>query len=185
MRKNQHSLSCEKDLVEQLKKGKIRAFKRFYKHYFDPLYFFCLKYTGNLDDSQELVQNIFLKIWEKRSHLDSARSFRAYLFQIAANDLINFVKKKKLEQDYRLKYLSHAPYGINFTQEEVYLNDLQEHIKVCLSGLPKQQGKIFRMSREMGMTHAEIAESLGLSVRTVENQIYRALKYLKDHLSTE
>jgi RNA polymerase sigma-70 factor (ECF subfamily) len=132
-----------------------------------------------------LVQNVFLKLWEKRDSLDTSQNLKAFIFKIAINTIYDFVRRKNIEhvfEDYaRLNYQSSE----NSTWHSVIYAEMEQNLHHLVAQLPEQQQKIFQLSKTDGLTNDEIAKQLDISKRTVENHLYRALSFLKKHLKDE
>jgi RNA polymerase sigma-70 factor (ECF subfamily) len=169
----------DKSLLYQIRDGSIKAFEILYNKYSRRLYFFILSYAKSHADTEEIVQSSFISVWENRHRLDESCQLKNYLYTIAVNKVLNYLKHQAIHQSYIEYSLIHKIILDDQTEKEVLYNELQENVDRVLEILPDQQKNIFRMSRLEGFTNKEIALKLGLSVRTVENQIYRALQYIR------
>jgi len=174
-----------KGLILNLKKGEKGAFREIFNLFGPKIYRFALAYLKNIPDAEELTQDVFLKIWEKREHLDPARNVKAYIFKIAINCIYDYIRKKNLERAFT-SFLEHnfQP-GVESSWNEVIWNDMLSKLSILVDKMPDQRRTIFLMSREEGKTNQMIAEKLNLSKRTVENQLYRATRFLKEKLGSE
>lgn len=174
----------EQVLVIQLKAGSQKAFKHLFDRYTPKIYRFAISYLKSEADAEELVQNVFLKLWERRESLDESRNVKSYIFKIAINCIYDLAREKKYWRTYK-EFVSHNLVRDNeFTWNEVVYNELSENVDLLLDQMPPQRKKIFLMSRKQGISNQEIAASLNISQRTVENQIYRAVSYLKEKIKT-
>lgn len=177
---NEH---IDEKLILRFKNGDIDAFRNIYDTFCDPLYRFTYSYLKDSFEAEEIVQDVFLKVWEKRSEVDLKKSFKSYLYRIAVNKVFNELKHRIVRQ----KFEQHAMRQEHSTSEtpetSIQFNELNKKVEQLLTELPEQQRNIFIMSRWKGLTNSEIAEQLGLSVRTVENQIYRAARFIKLHIN--
>jgi len=174
----------EQMLVIQLKDGSQQAFKHLFDRYTPKIYRFAISYLKSEADAEELVQNVFLKLWERRESLDESRNVKSYIFKIAINCIYDLAREKKYWRTYK-EFVSHNLVRDNeFTWNEVVYNELSENVNLLLDQMPPQRKKIFLMSRKQGISNKEIAASLNISQRTVENQIYRAVSYLKEKIKT-
>lgn len=158
------------------------AFKLLYNRYNRKLYYFSMRYLGDKKDAEDLVQEVFVNIWEHRKSLDATMSVKNYIYRITVNCIFNFLKKKTVRARFVETELQKGELLTNQTYDQVFLHDLERSIISIVETLPPQQQKIFRLSRFEGLSHEEIANNLGLSVRTVENQIYRVLRIIKSKL---
>jgi len=147
---------------------------------------YCCKYVKNEEVARDIVQDIFLNVWENRCKIDFSRPLHSYLLKLAHNQCVNYLQRLKVEK----KYMTQI--SMQLLEMETHYDDLfdqlaadamQERIDQTVEKLPAQCRDIFRKSRYEGMSHQDIAQNLNISVRTVETQIYRALKILKKALN--
>ena len=160
------------------------AFELLFRKYYVRLCGFANKFIANSAESEEIVQEVFLNIWNKRDHLKLDNEIRPYLFKSIQNLCFNFLEHKKVTDNYysviEVVYKNQAA-DFN-TYESVLYNELQTRVDGAIGTLPEQCRKIFQLSRQEGLKYNEIAEKLGISVKTVETQMSRALSKLKDEL---
>lgn len=159
------------------------AFEKVFKSHFKSLHAYA--YTIVKDDmaAEEMVQNVFCKIWERKGQLDIETSLIAYLYRAVYNESLNHIKHQKV----RMAYQAHASYQLNQQHTEtaskkVLLGDLEQNLRKAMSELPEQCRTIFQMSRFEELKYQEIADKLGLSIKTVENQMGKALRLLRSKL---
>lgn len=166
-------------LVAKIRENNEDAFKSLYDRYSKKIYYFSLRYLGSKEETEELVQSIFINIWEHRRSLDETLTIKSYIYRSAVNYITNYLKKKAVRTRFIESEIRKVEIPSNQIYEQVFLHDLESTINSIVETLPAQQQKIFRLSRYEGLTHKDIARKLDLSVRTVENQMYRALKLIK------
>lgn len=171
------------ELLKLLKKGDMKAFDIIYKKYSRRLYGFVFRYTKVEADTEEIVQEVFIKIWQSRDKINIYSSFESFLFTIAHNATINLLKKRATKQ----KYVEHVKslQQIEETYElvdEIHYKELKQKFQDLLNELSPRQKEIFQLSREEGLSHKEIAESLGISTNTVKNHLVTTLSFLKKRL---
>jgi len=172
----------ERESIVGLRKGSFSAFDHLFSVYKDRLYAFAIGYLKIEEDAKELVQEVFVKVWENRHHIDTSRSFKAYLFTITKNTILDYFRKKASERTY-LEYIrEHTGFIVDSPEEEIEYADLMEKAESFIEKLPSRQKEIFMMSRKQGLTNEEIASILQISKKTVENQITLAKKYLRKRL---
>lgn len=166
-------------LVTRIRHNDKDAFKSLYNRYNRKIYFFSLKYLGNNIEAEELVQSVFINVWENRESLDATNSVKNYIYKAAVNYIYNYLKKKTIHARFIESQMHNDEIHSNLTYDQVFFHDLERLINSIVGNLPSQQQKIFLLNRNEGLTHMEIAGKLNLSVRTVENQMYRALKTIR------
>lgn len=155
------------------------AFEQLFKAHFKALHAYASMMLHQDSHAEEIVQGMFLKLWEKRGNLDVQTSVKAYLYKCVHNDCLNYINHKKIQ----LKYQDHAVFTMNGqagkTSDKIELDELQLRLREALNELPEQCRTIFQMSRFEELKYREIADQLGLSVKTIENQMGKALKILR------
>lgn len=180
----------DKNLINKIRKGDEEAFELLFKKYYVRLCGFARKFTINTEEAEEIVQEVFLKIWEKRELLKSEKEIKPYLFMSVQNLCFNLLEHKKVEDKYYsvIEFVYKNSDRKEFDAfEELLGTELQERVKKVTDSLPAECQRIFLMSRNEGLKYAEIAERLEISIKTVETQMSRALakfrKELKDYLT--
>lgn len=178
-----YSLQDEAVLVKHVSKGDLAAFSSLYKIYSNRLYRFALGYLKSEEEAEELVQEVFTIIWEKRKELKEELSFKSFLFTIA----FNIIKKHFRTRTQLSNYLSYK--GGNDTDDNTTeltnYNFLKQYIDELVEQLPLKRKEIFIKSRYKGMSIMDIAREMNISHKTVENQITEALRFLRKHLNEE
>lgn len=170
-------------LVKLLKNGDMAAFDAIYNKYCHKLYGFVLVYLKQEEDAEEIVQEVFIKIWNLRGKISAYLSFESFLFTIAYNATISLLRKRVSEIKSReyLKYLQQ----IDTTEQvidEIRFKELNNKVQILLQQLTPRKKEIYLLSREEGLTHKEIARKLNISESTVNNHLVTILKYLKHHI---
>lgn len=159
------------------------AFEQLFKAHYKALHAYANMLLKDINTAEEVVQSMFLKLWEKRDLLEVQTSVKAYLYKCVYNDSLNLLKHEHVKS----KYQDFTVHTINTHHEaasnKVELSELQTALKLALEALPEQCRIIFQMSRFEELKYKEIAERLGISVKTVENQMGKALKILRLKLS--
>ncbi|MDR6782510.1 RNA polymerase sigma-70 factor (ECF subfamily) [Pedobacter africanus] len=155
------------------------AFEHLFKTHFKALHAYAIAILRDEDTAEEVVQNMFLKFWEKRELLNIQTSVKAYLYKCVYHDSLNLLKHEKI----KTKYQDFATYTMNSHNEpassKVETTELERQIGLALNELPEQCRTIFQMSRFEELKYREIADQLGLSVKTIENQMGKALKMMR------
>lgn len=166
-------------LIVGLKGGDKSVFEEVYHEYFIPLCYYCLRYVEKIEDSEEIVQDLFLKLWEKHEELEINSSLKAYLYRAVQNYALNYLSKKKTKEKYILHQESHSYNSINEGLQKLESEELRLILKHALLQLPEKRRRIFELSRFDGLKYGKIASQLSISVKTVETQMTKALKYLR------
>jgi RNA polymerase sigma-70 factor (family 1) len=172
-------------LVEMLRKGDIDAFNSLYKRYSRKLYAFGLKYLRSTEESEELLQSVFFKIWENHKILKKDSSFKSYLFTIAYNDICNTFRKRNYQQKFISDYRYENSQASLETENSIDYNSVLELVEKAVNRLPEKKKQIFLKSRNEGKSTKEIAEEFGLSHGTVDNYISESLKSIRCILKNE
>lgn len=173
------------NLVQLLQKGNVAAFDSLFEVYSPKLYSFALKYFKNESDSEELVQEVFVQVWEHRLMLKSEFSFKSYLFTIALNQIRKHFKKKAITLRY-LESLQKDPEtaDIQTIQNDNYESVLKA-INLIIGQMPPRRLEIFMKSKLEGKRSKEIAAELHISVGTVDNQVSESLRFIRSKLRNE
>lgn len=159
------------------------SFERLFKKHYRELHAYASVILKDGDMAEEMVQNMFLKFWEKRELLQIKSSIKAYLYKCTHNDCLNYIKHQKI----KTKYIEFAMYTSNDQHEpasaKAELTELEQKLSDALNELPEHCRTIFQMSRFEELKYKEIANELGISIKTVENQMGKALKILRIKLA--
>jgi RNA polymerase sigma-70 factor (ECF subfamily) len=177
------ALNNELQLVRNLSKGNLLAFNTLYKEYSGRLYRFAYGYLKSEVEAEELVQEVFTIIWEKRADLKDELSFKSFLFTIA----FNIIRKHFRTRTYLSEYFKTLP-GNDLdmdTAQKITYDSLYQYIAELVNQLPDRRREIFIKSRFDGLSIKEIAEKLKISHKTVENQLTDALKFIRTNLNKE
>ncbi len=173
-------------IIEGLKKGDRAIFEDLYREYYVPLCYYCVRYVERIEDAEELVQDIFVKLWDKHEEIDINSSIGAYLHRAVQNYALNFLNKRKVKDKYMLVQDKADFNTIDDGLFKLEQEELRVVLKKAILELPEKRRRIFELSRYDGLKNSLIAKQLSISVKTVESQMTKALKYLrvvlKDHV---
>jgi len=169
----------DNELVERLKKGDLEAFDMIYDMYAGRLYAFGMRYLRSTEEAKELVQSVFMKVWENHRTIDLSLSFRSYLFTIAYNDICKLFRRQSYLQKYVLETLYENRQSASAAEEGTEYQSVLGEVQRVLGTLPETQRKAFIMSKIEGKTSKEVATLLGLSPGTVDNYVSGAIKMLR------
>jgi RNA polymerase sigma-70 factor (ECF subfamily) len=184
---------AEAKIIQKLKEGDEATYIVLFRDYYIPLCNYAKRYLGRKDLAEDVVSETFFNIWNKRESLDIKISLKSYLFQAVCNNSLYYLRKSKKEElldDYLVKNSVEIG-GLQNTQVEspsdfLLIKDLSEKIRMGVDRLPPQQRTTFKLKRFEGKKNKEIAEIMGLSVKTVEMHLAKALlslrTYLKDYI---
>ena len=175
----------ETELVKRLSKGDESAFGLLYSHYYDDVKFKVLRMLRSPELSEDVTQEIFMKIWEARQQIVDIRSFRAYLLTTARNHSINVLKSAARRQEGMREILSHYNSTTKATEDAVQDNEYMKFLQRKLDELPVRTKEIFRLCREQSKSYKEVAEALGISRDAVKSRMVHAMKLLKQSAQNE
>lgn len=177
------NIKTNTELLLLLKKGDMVAFNTIYNKYSYKLHEFVLMYLKQEEDAEEIVQEVFIKIWESRGKIDVYSSFESFLFTIAYNATISLLRKRVSQSKSReyLKSLQQID-AADQVIDEIQFKELDQKVQSLLEQLTPRQKEIYLLSREDGLTHKEIAQKLSISESTVNNHLVTTMKYLKSHI---
>lgn len=179
----------ENILFLQIQKGNLKAFETLYFDMQPRLFAFSRKFIDDIEICSDIVQEIFHELWENRQTTLIKTSVKAYLFRVLHNKCLNHIRDKKVQD----KYISYVDFKLKETEllfynqdwegyKSIFFQEVLQIFKKSMEELPEGCREVMLMSRVEGLSNKEIAEKLEISLRTVENQIYRALKILKVNL---
>jgi RNA polymerase sigma-70 factor (ECF subfamily) len=173
------------ELIERLQKGDVEAFDIVFSKYSGKLYKFGFKYLRSKTDSEELVQSVFMKVWEGHSKLRKELSFNSYLFTIAYNDICKLFRRRNYLQKFLSDTLAENPELSHRIEDRIDFQSVLDRVKQIINIMPDRQKTIFIKSREEGKSSKEIASELGISTGTVDNYISEALRFIRNRLKSE
>ncbi|MBL7766693.1 MAG: RNA polymerase sigma-70 factor [Chitinophagaceae bacterium] len=167
-------------LAQALSKGDIQVYEKVYKTYFKPLHAYACTILKDEIAGEEIVQQIFLKLWERKEKIDIQTSLKAYLYKAVYFDSLNLIKHEKIKSNYQ----NHTQYVMKNTQAEspvakVQHSNLEDRLRKALNELPEQCRTVFQLSRFEELKYREIAAKLSISEKTVETHMGKALKLLR------
>jgi len=171
--------------VGLLKEGDAKAFDLLFGQYSKRLYYFALGYLKSKADAEEIVQDVFYKIWENRKSLKPELSFKAYIFKIAYRKINELFLKVAQEQMYRHEIISTSFDFDNNLENRIDYHSLLELVDKVVDELPPRQKEIFIKRRREDIPVKEIAVILGIAPKTVENHLGEAIKTIKNYLIKE
>ncbi|RIH65433.1 RNA polymerase sigma-70 factor [Mariniphaga sediminis] len=175
--------------VSALKLGNEQVFKKIMEHWYKKLFNFAKGYLNNDENAREVLQDVFLQLWEHRNNLADNTSLNAYLFTLTRNQCIDLIRREKLLLQYRTdKSEEYMQLSESFEAlsapvlDDIFTKEFQTEIDQTICSLPEQCQKVFLLSRKNGLKNREISEMLQLSPKTVESHITKALKTIRGAL---
>lgn len=168
--------------LQALADGDITTFEMLFRTYYQPLCNYAYTFLQDRQDAEEIVQSTFLMVWEKKNELAIRTSVKPYLYAMVRNACLNALKHEKIKQRHAGEELATAERSYDSVAHIVATNELEIRIKEAIDELPEQCRMVFKLSRFEELKYSEIAEQLGISIKTVENHMGKALKIMRDRL---
>ncbi len=171
-------------LYQMVKGGDLTSYEVIFKRYYKDLHRFAFTYVRDSTIAEEMAQEVFLYIWEKRKNIEIQTTLKTYLYSAVKNKCLNYIKLE-LPKQQSMADISEVMLSVSTVSKDEGENEqLRRYIQKAIDSLPKKCRRIFLLSRNAGMTYEEIAEDLDISKKTVENQMGIALKKLREALET-
>lgn len=167
--------------VKEIREGDAEAFRRLFHAYCQPLITFAQRFVHDTQISENIVQEVFLRIWSAREHLEPTSSIKSYLYTAVRNEALKHLRHVAVQQRSHER-LRHAAPETETPEDELIRGEIVAAVQQAVSGLPEKCRIIFCMNRYDRLTYREIAEIQNISIKTVETQMSRALKFLRKGL---
>ena len=169
----------EKEIIHKLD---TKNFEKLFKKYFSTLCYFARKYISDVESSKEIVHDVFINLWNKRDSIDLQKSVKSYLFTSVHNRCLNYIRDNK-KFDHNIEQLETLHENTNWEATDSLVHmEMENKINRIIESLPDRCREIFVLNRFDNLKYSEIAEKLGISVKTVETQMSKALKILRENL---
>ena len=172
----------ERDLLLQVAKGDRLAFKRIYDHYWSDMYALAISFLKSSYWAQDILQDLFLKLWIRRESLPSIKEFRSYIFIMLRNELITALRSKARSEQVHDKYRQQIPPDFLLPDNRLIINELEQLIREAVMQLPPGQSLLIELTRNQGLSHEEIADRMGIAKKTVSNTLTKALNNIRNYL---
>ena len=169
-------------LITTLKAGDIAAFEMLFRTYYQSLCNYAYTFVRDREEAEEVVQSAFLNIWEKRENVSIHTGVKPYLYAMVRNASLNLLKHEKIKQRHAAMEIAVAERSSESVARTVEASELEQRIMEAMSKLPEQCRLVFKLSRFEELKYSEIAEQLNISIKTVENQMGKALRVMREQL---
>jgi len=176
-------LSNELQLLEQLIAGDAESFRKIYEYYRPKIFLFALRLTKSKSEAEEVVQEAFVRLWEKREQVKIEKKFNAYILTITKNLVLDGLKKAAYDKTIQQKIYQNMQALRNATVDQLIEKELTRLHQQAVNRLSPQKKVVFILSREEELSYEEIAEKLGVSKNTVRNQMSDSLKSIREYLA--
>lgn len=177
-----YSSFSDLELTTMLKSGDNAAFNEIYRRFQGLLYLYACKIVKNDEEAEDIVQEVFLYLWDKRSIIVFKAGLAVYLYTAVRYKFFNLLDHKKVRTDYKDSLRHFLDHGVTLTDHYIREKELSKLIESEINALPHKMREIFELSRKHHLSRKEISEKLKLSEKTVKNQINNALKILRKRL---
>jgi RNA polymerase sigma-70 factor (ECF subfamily) len=164
-----------------LQKGDSDAFLELYNQYHPALYHYVLRFVKSPAIAEDVLQDVFLKIWEIRARIDAQLSFKAYLYRICRNCVFKLLKKIAVDENLRVQVMQQFAQSIADADLKVLWQQYEEILHAAVNNLSPQRQRVFRLCREEGKTYEQVANELGISRNTVKEHMVLAMKQIREH----
>jgi RNA polymerase sigma-70 factor (ECF subfamily) len=168
--------------VKGIRTSDPTAFTSLFRKYYEPLYRFAIRFVKDTQTAENIVQDVFVKLWEKRERWIVQSSVKAYLYTAVKNHSLNYLKHQKSVLSIDEVSIKQV-YNVSSPEEVLIENEIVEAVQIAIEKLPRQCRRIYQMKRYDGLKYSEIADALNVSINTVKTQMKRALKALYKNLS--
>lgn len=174
----QKAIPTERELLDRLKTGDRKAFRTLFDQFYKYLVVTVFNITGDDHLARDMAQDVFFELWKKRETINIQSSLKSYLRRAVINKSLNAIKAKRLDYN-EPENLPENPHTNDDAQKVLEAEDLQKIIHETIDELPPKCRTVFVLCRIEGLSHKEVSEKLGISTKTIENQMTKALKILR------
>jgi len=175
--------TTDKDLLMQLKNDDIAAFNEVYRRYHTKIFLLATRFLPYKEDAEEILQNVFIAVWNNRHKINADQNFASYLFSVARHNIYNALRKAVYRQGYFDFIRYHSSEQTFITEEVILYNELDTLFHQYIENLPPKRREIFRLFREEGLSYREISEKLSITASTVNSQLTKAFDYIRHKIT--
>lgn len=168
--------------VSMLKAGKQEVYEQLFAALYGPLCNYAASILKNMEEAEETVQNTFCKLWDLRAEIDIKTSIKSYMYRIVHNECMNRLRQIKNHAEHNFQYAQSKGEKNNDLEENIFGSELEIEIHKTINALPPRCREVFLKSRIGNLSYSKIAAELNISVNTVENQMVKALRILRESL---
>ncbi|MEN7549623.1 RNA polymerase sigma-70 factor [Rapidithrix thailandica] len=168
--------------VKELIKGNKAAFEKIYFEYHQQLYYVALTYVKDPKLAEDVLQDVFLKLWINRHQIDPSLSIKNFLYTTLKNHVLNLLRHKKTTILKHMEIANRQPHNSNETEKQVLLNEYQQAVTQALQQLSDRKREVFQLKTYQGLKNEDVAKKLGISVNTVKVRYTQAVNYLREYL---
>jgi RNA polymerase sigma-70 factor, ECF subfamily len=168
---------------QAIQQGDERVFEEFFRKYYQSLCNYACTFLKDMEEAEEAVQAVFHHFWEKKATLEISTSLKSYFYKSVHNNCLNRIKHAKIKLEYQHYNAERIDQNPSYASHLAEANELESRIAQAVESLPEQCRLVFKLSRFEELKYAEIADQLGISVKTVENQMGKALRVLREKLA--
>jgi RNA polymerase sigma-70 factor (family 1) len=179
-----HALS-DQELLPLLREGENNAFKELYGRYHGGLYGFLYKFLKSAELTEDITQEIFIKVWDQHRELPELMSIKSYLFTLGKNHAFNFLKRAGIDQVAKAEIVKNYKTDNNSLESAIHARDYSRYLEELLATLTPQSREVFRLCRQEGRTYDEAAELLGITRHTVKKHMVRTMRVLGDSVEKD
>jgi len=172
----------EKEIILRLIQGDEQAFEKIYRLYSNRLYGKLLKLLKSVPQTEEILQDVFLKVWEYRASIDPEKSFRAFLFKIAENKAFDFFRKAALHKAFETELIALSTSNHTMLEELIADEERSVLLEKAINNLPPQRQQVFRLCKLERKSYTEVSQLLGISLSTISDHIVKATKSIRTQL---
>lgn len=175
----------EANLILSLKEGDKNAFAKLYDRYKSPLTANLFKLLKSEEITFDILQDLFLKIWENRKNIDPQKSFRSYLFKIAENMVYDYYRKAARDSKMQLTIMQTSTELYSYIEEEMLIKEHSGFLRAAVALMPPQRRQVFTLCKLEGKSYKEVEALLGIGPKTINSHLFQASKFLKEHFSKD
>lgn len=179
-----HHATDEKDLLLRLRQGDRHAFEKIYGSYSTRIYSNITRLVHDEDVAADLLQDLFIKVWERRADIDADRSFRSFLFTCSRNLVYNYLRRVSLEKQVELYLGSIGTELYEHVEQDMQYRQTSNALRSAIAKLPEQRRKVYTLCKVDGLSYEEVAQQLGISRSAVKDHIVKGNRFIGRYISS-